>query len=254
MIATAGFKAQPSTKFAQGALSQKQVTQLAPSAPPQKRVTQLAPGTLLLLALTTLTLTACGVLPKREPATIYEPTRAAPVAHAEWPQANWSLLVAKPMANQLLDSDRITVRPSPGTVQVYKGASWSDATPELLQTALVRSFEDSQKILSVGRPGAGVRGEYQLVTELRAFESVYAQPGSPQAVIEVYAKLIHTADGEVVAARSFRETEAANGEQVGTVVDAFSRALDRVSSQIVGWTLDNGGRHEREPKRASTAN
>ena len=38
--------------------------------------------------------------------------------------------------SQQLDSDRITVRPAPGTIQVYKGASWSDAPPDLVQTAL----------------------------------------------------------------------------------------------------------------------
>ena len=188
--------------------------------------------------------TSCSILPKREPSTIYEPARSAPSAHADWPQATWSLLVAAPAAGQMLDSERITVRPTAGSVQVYKGANWSDSVPDLLQTALLRSFEDSQKILSVSRPGGGVRGEYQLLTELRAFESVYAQPGQAQAVIEVYAKLVHTADGQVVAARSFKDSEPSSSEEVGAVVDAFSRSLDRLSSQIVGWTLSNGNQHE----------
>ena len=193
--------------------------------------------------------TSCGILPKREPTVIYEPSRSVAAVNAEWPKATWSLLVAKPTAGQLLDSDQITVRPAPGSVQVYKGANWSDSVPDLLQTALVRSFEDSQKILAVSRPGGGVRGQYQLLTELRAFESVYAQPGQPQAVIEVYAKLIHTADGEVVAARSFRDSEPSGSEAIGAVVDAFSRSLDRLSSQIVGWTLSSGKQHESASAR-----
>lgn len=197
-----------------------------------------------LLAVATLLLaTSCSVLPKREPVTVYEPARSAPGAHADWPEASWSLLVARPAAGQLYESDRITVRPAPGSVQVYKGASWSDAVPDLLQGALLRSFEDSQKILSVSRPGGGVRGEYQLLTELRAFESVYAPSGPPQAVIEVYAKLIHTADGQVVAARRFQESEPAGSEDIGAVVDAFSRSLDRLTGQVVGWTLGSGNRH-----------
>ena len=194
----------------------------------------------------TLSLSACGILPKREPIQIYAPAHIDASSHADWPQANWSLLVAKPAASQLLDSERIGVRPAPGRVQVYQGASWSDSAPELLQTALVRGFQDSQKILAVSRPGAGIRGQYQLLTELRSFESVYAEAGKPQAVIEVYAQLVHTADGQAVAARSFRETEPASGEGVPAVVDAFSRALDRLSTQVVGWTLSNGVRHESD--------
>lgn len=199
--------------------------------------------TLLALA-ALLLLTSCGILPKREPTTIYEAAATPRTAHTDWPQANWSLLVAKPVAGQWLDSDRISVRPGPGAMQVYKGASWSDSVPDMVQTALLRHLEDSQKILSVSRPGTGVRGEYQLLTEIRAFESVYAQGGQPQAVIEIYAKLVHTADGHAVAARSFRESEPANSEDVGLVVDAFSRSLERVTGQIAEWALKSGNQNQ----------
>jgi cholesterol transport system auxiliary component len=187
-------------------------------------------------------LAACGVLPKREPTAIFEPARAAAAAHAEWPQAQWSLLVGKPAASALLDSDRIAVRPQAGVITVYKAAAWTDPAPDLVQNALLRRFEDSGKILSVARPGTGVRGEYHLQTELRAFESVYASPGRPEARVEVYAKLVKAASGEVVAARSFSSTEAASSEDLASVVDAFGLALGRTADQIVGWTLASGNR------------
>jgi len=193
-------------------------------------------------------LTSCSILPKREPTAIYEPARVTQTAQADWPSANWSLLVARPTASQLYETDRITVRPAPGALQVYKGASWSDLVPNLLQTALVRSFEDSQKIMTVARPGGAVRGEYQLMTEVRSFDSVYVQAGQPQAVVEVHVKLIHSMDGEVVAARTFKEAEPSRGEELGAVVDAFSRSLDRISIQVVGWTLSNGSRHAAASK------
>lgn len=196
-----------------------------------------------LLMLAVLILSACSILPEREPLKIYEPAHVAAPADPAWPMARWSLLVPRPSSTQLLASEAITVRPGPGAVQVYKSASWSDSVPDLVQTALVRGFEDSQKILSVARPGGGVRGEYQLVTDLRAFESVY-EGGSPQAVIELYAKLVHTEDGEVVAARSFRDSEPATSTEVDDVVAAFSRSLDRTTRQVVGWTLAGGNQHE----------
>jgi cholesterol transport system auxiliary component len=201
-------------------------------------------------ALALLALTACSILPEREPTKIYEPTQTAASDSSGWPQAQWSLLVARPTAGQLLDTDRIVVRPSAGSVTVYKGASWADSLPELVQTALLRRFEDSQKILSVSRPGGGVRGEFQLLTELRLFESVYLQPGQPQARVELYARLVHTADGQVVAARSFRDSEPAAAEDVGSVVDAFSRALGRVSSQVAGWALQSGNQHPSDQPRS----
>lgn len=210
------------------------------------KVTFTAPASslLALTALLLLGVTSCGLIPKREPMKMYETAVPRSAAPADWPSVNWSLLVAKPVAGQWLDSDRISVRPAPGAVQVYKGASWSESVPDMVQTALVRTLEDSGKILSVSRPGAGVRGEYQLLTEIRAFESVYGQAGQPQATVEIYAKLVHTADGHAIAARSFTETETASSEDVGVVVDAFSRAMERATRQIAGWTLASGNGNE----------
>ena len=192
------------------------------------------------LLLAVLMATSCNILPEREPVTIYQPVRTATIADPQWPSAKWSLLVSRPVAGTQIDSERINVQPAPGTVQVYKSAAWTDAAPDLLQMALLRAFEDSQKILSVSRSGGGVRGQYQLLTELRSFQTVYSQPGQPEAVIEIYARLVHTADGRVIAARSFRHTEPAAGEDVAVVVEAFSRALDRSTAEIVGWTLRSG--------------
>jgi cholesterol transport system auxiliary component len=195
---------------------------------------------------------ACGVIPKREPISVYEPpapSTPSATSPGEWPQANWSLLVPKPAASQLLDNDRIVVRPDGGEITVYKGAAWPETAPEMVQSAVLRRFEDSGRILSVARPGVGVRGDYQLQMDLRTFESNYTAPGRPEAQVEIYARLVHTADGEVAAARSFRETEAAAGEGVDAVVSAFGVALGRASSQVAAWTLQAGNEHEHHAKR-----
>ena len=197
----------------------------------------------LLTALLFAALTSCSILPEREPNTIYEPARPSAPAVSQGPRVNWSLVLPRPIANLMLDSESILVRPAAGSLQVYKGAQWSDAAPNVFQTALLRHFEDSGKILAVARPGGGVGGDYQLQTELRTFESIYAQPGQPSAVIEIYAKLVHNATGRVVAARSFAQREPAASESVAAVVDAFSTALNRINAEVAAWTLVSGNQH-----------
>lgn len=191
-----------------------------------------------------LSLAGCSFLPEREPISLYEPTVSGPTAHPEWPKASWSLLVSRPVAGQQLDSERITVRPAPGALQVYKNAAWSDTAPDLMQSALLKKFQDAENILSVSRSGAGVRGQFQLLSDLRSFESVYVQPGQPQAVVELYVRLVRTSDGQVVAARGFKEVEASAGESLDAVSAAFSRSLDRLTDQVVGWTLVSGNDFE----------
>jgi cholesterol transport system auxiliary component len=72
---------------------------------------------------------------------------------------------------------------------------------------------------------------------------VYLSPGRPEATLELQAKLVDSRDGAVVAARAFSEREPAATEEVGDVISAFSRALDRTSAQVAGWTLAAGQQH-----------
>jgi cholesterol transport system auxiliary component len=195
---------------------------------------------LLAAALLATSLGACSILGGAEPIRILDPgAKVAP--SADWPQARWSLLVLRPIASQALDTERIVVRPAPGALQVYKGAAWSDTAPDLVQTSLVRAFEDSGRILSVARPGGAVRGDYQLTSELRAFDSIY-DGAMPDAVIELHVRLVRVTDGKAVAARTFRVSEGAAGTDIDTVSAAFSRALAKLDGEVVAWTLAEGNR------------
>lgn len=183
---------------------------------------------------------ACSILGTAEPIRLVDPQPRLQ-ADASWPQSRFALLVLRPVANQSLDTDRIVVRPAPGALQVYKGAAWPDPAPDLVQATLMRAFEDSGRILSVARPGGAVRGDFQLSTELRAFESVY-DGATPHATIELHARLIRVTDGAVAAAKTFRIREPSRGTEVAEVGDAFGRGLGRLGGEVVGWTLAEGNR------------
>ncbi len=60
----------------------------------------------------------------------------------------------------------------------------------------------------------------------------------------MYVRLVRTSDGQVVAARGFREVEASSDDSLGSVVDAFSRSLSRLTDQVVGWALVSGNQFE----------
>jgi len=197
-----------------------------------------------LFAIVMALLASCSVLPKREPVKIYELRPATTAAPATWPAVDWSMLVARPLSSQALDNERIAVRPPSGEVQVYKGAAWTDNMNDLLQTALIRRLEDSGKILGVARTGGGGRGQYQLVLDIRDFSAIYAGEGqAPEAIIEIRAKLLFTGTGDVIAAKSFRQANTAASEDIGAVVDAFSRSSQSIIDDISGWALDSGQVH-----------
>lgn len=196
-----------------------------------------------LLCVALLALAGCSVLATgdKAPSTIYAPdVRVA--ADPAWPRVEWQLAIAKPTAARVVDSARINVRPSPGELQVYRGASWAQPATDMLEEALVQGFEDSGRIAGVARVATGIRADYRLVIDLRRFESDYAGNAVPAATIELNAKLLHASDQRVAASQTFLVAVPAASTEVGAVASAFEQALQQSAGTLIGWTLQNGQR------------
>ena len=195
----------------------------------------------LSFALSALLLAGCSILDSKQtdPVTIYSPQiRVAP--DDNWPTVAWSLVIAKPTAARVVDSPRISVRPAPGELQVYKGAAWAQPATDLLQDAVQRVLEDSGRIAAVSSSDAGILGDYRLVMDVRRFESDYASQSVPAATIEISAKLVQQRSQRVVASRTFLQAEPAGGTEVSQVAGAFEQSLTRITHDIVGWSLVQG--------------
>jgi cholesterol transport system auxiliary component len=197
-----------------------------------------------------LALSGCGdILPKQEPMEILT-SQVHVVPDPSWPQATWQLAVSRPVANDMLDSSRMAVVPTPGRIEVYKGVSWDDTVPEIVQTAAVQAFEDSGKIVAVGRQSNGLRTDLALHLDLRDYEAVYHEAGKPPEVaIVLNAKLVDFAGSRAIASKTFRQSVTASSTDVHAVAQAFDEALTAVTHDLVGWTLVAGEQaHINEPK------
>jgi cholesterol transport system auxiliary component len=169
-----------------------------------------------------------------------------------WPQVGWQLTVVQPTASDILDSRRMAVIPSPGRIEVYKGVSWEDTVPNIVQDTVVQAFEDSGKILAVGHQTSGLRTDYLLLLELRDDQAVYRTASAPpEVVLVVNAKLIDYTTSRAVASRTFRETVPASGTAVPAVAQAFDSALGAFVHELVGWTLVSGQQAKIETTKAS---
>lgn len=181
----------------------------------------------------------------RERATIYAPDPRVTLDAAA-PTVSWQLSLTTPLAARMIDSSRIAVRPAPGELQVYRGASWAKTPTDMLQDALLRALEDSERIPAVARQGSGIMADYKLVIDLRRFEADYAGSALPSAAIEFNAKLIHSHDQSIVASRTFSRIEPAASTDIGVVVQAFTRGLEAVTGELATWILVTGDAHHRQ--------
>ena len=197
--------------------------------------------TSLCVSLMALAMAGCSVLgsEQRDPVTIYAPDGRVP-ARAEWPAVTWTLVIAKPTAARVVDSPRMSVRPTPGELQVYRGVSWAQPATELVQDAVQRTLEDSGRIPAVASADAGILGDYKLVMDIRRFEADYAGAAVPSAVVEINAKLVSSRDQRVVASRTFLQQQPAGSVEVAQVAQAFDGALAAATGDLVGWLLAAG--------------
>ncbi len=197
--------------------------------------------TSLCVSLMALAMAGCSVLgsEQRDPVTIYAPDVRVP-ARAEWPAVTWTLVIAKPTAARVVDSPRMSVRPTPGELQVYRGVSWAQPATELVQDAVQRTLEDSGRIPAVASADAGILGDYKLVMDIRRFEADYAGAAVPSAVVEINAKLVSSRDQRVVASRTFLQQQPAGSVEVAQVAQAFDGALAAATGDLVGWLLAAG--------------
>ena len=192
-----------------------------------------------------LLLGACSLLGAagdRERSTIYSPDPRVQ-ADAAWPRVDWQLSVNPPTAARTVDTVRIVVRPVPGELQVYSGASWARAPSDMVEEVILRTLEDSGHVPGVARRGSGIAPDYRLLLDLRRFEADYAGRAVPSATIELHAKLLQAREQGVVAARTFTIAEPAHATDVGSVAEAYTRALEQVGRDVTAWALQAGDAH-----------
>ena len=161
------------------------------------------------------------------------------------PAAAWQLVVEEPTTPNAINTDRIAVRPSALVVQYFGGVKWTDRAPALVQTLLVESFENSGKIIGVGRRSVGMTGDYVLTSELREFEAVAGADGSTSVVVRLVLKLVRQSSGAIVASTTAAADVTAASDQVPDVVAAFDEALGKVLKRTVTWVLNEGAADRR---------
>ena len=193
-------------------------------------------------ALLALALCACASLTKQVPFTTYAPRYTAPSAATTGTPVRWQLAVDTPLASDALDTARMLVMPTPGAIETYKNARWSDTAPLLLRSLVVQAFQQSGRITGVGASTSGLHADYSLAIDLYDFETQY-QAGAPRAVIRLNARLSDLSVNRIVAARAFEAQAPVGGAQAGDAATAFEQALNELLPRMVGWTIEQGDAH-----------
>ena len=171
-----------------------------------------------------------------EPPTLYVLTPKSTFS-PDLPHVDWQLTVAVPSADAALNTARITLRHSPISLEYYGRANWVDTTPQMVQRLIVESFENSGRIVSIGRQSVSLRSDYSLLTDLREFQAEYVGTGPPRVRVRLNAKLVRMPQREIISHATFEHVEQSPSEDLRSVVSAFDIALGKTLKRVVEWTL-----------------
>lgn len=164
---------------------------------------------------------------------IYELT--APASPAAGRATSAQLLVPEPRALESLSTPRIAVKPTTLTLAYYPNVQLQDTAPKVLQRVLLDTFQNTGRVKAVGLPGQSLLIDFQVVTEIRAFQ--VETFGADQARVEVSAKILNDSNGQVVADRVFTSVVALSGDGADAAAEGLNAALQGLAQDVVNWTL-----------------
>lgn len=193
--------------------------------------------TLGLMAGAVMALAGCTALPGNQPLPRLFVLTPKSTFSADLPRANWQLTVSEPVAEAGLNTARIALRQSPVTLEYFARANWVDTAPVMVQTLIVESFENSGKIVAVGRQSVSLRADYSLIPELREFQAEYDGGTVPVARVRLNAKLVKMPQREIIATMTAENKVEAASAELESVVHAFDTALGKTLKRLVEWTL-----------------
>ena len=181
-----------------------------------------------------------GMVPGRgPPPDLYRLTPKSTFA-PDLPTVEWQLLLEPPLTNASIDTTRIGLQRSSTSVEFYARASWSDRAPQMIQTLMIESFENSGRIVAVGRDSIALRADYILKTDLREFQAKYMGGPNPRIHVAMIARLIKMPRRAIIGAKKFEAAIEARADTMEAIIAAFDQALGKVLKRLVEWTLITG--------------
>lgn len=181
-----------------------------------------------------LILSACSILPKPKPLSIYRIEVPNNIDVSTLSAIDSSLKISMPYSSNFTNSDRILVRTTTGEINAYQGVRWADSAPTMLRNYLIDYFRDSTKIGTVVNDSFSISSQFALEIDLRRFESNYQDDGL-FVLLELDALLINNTKHQSISTKNFKVKKPSPNVDTSSVVKQFDLAADDLAKEILIW-------------------
>ena len=204
---------------------------------------RLRPAPALLAAALALGIGGCiSVLPKQAPSQFYrfaaERGTGAPSATAAQAADRVALILSPVSLSRASAGDQMLAITGDQAAFIA-GARWVSPAATLWEESVRSAFSGrSTRTRLLTRTEVGT-GQAFLRLSVPVFEARYAQPeAAPVVTVRLNALLLHRA-GPFAAERDFTAEVPAAENRVGAIVAAYDQAVEKVVTDLVGWTDAN---------------
>jgi cholesterol transport system auxiliary component len=193
---------------------------------------------LMLLLSGTLLLSGCSALELvgSEPPRLFGLTPKSTFAE-ELPTVAARIDIEVPTATAGLNTARIALKPTPTRLEYYARARWIDVVPVMVQTLLLESFDNSEKIDVLGRGAYGLRADFALLTNIREFQAEYGGDGPPTVEVRLQVRMVRLPRRNTVGSTSAVGRVTAASTSLQDIVTAFDEAFGKATKRLVDWTI-----------------
>ena len=156
------------------------------------------------------------------------------------PSVAWTLMVNEPQATLSLNSAKVAYIGEKKQIEYLATAEWASRAPEMIMELLVESFQNSNKILTVGDRRARIRSDFELDTRLVEFYFEQTDKDAGEVRVKLETTLIKRPQRSPLATLSFESTSPVSPRSLDNIVAAFDESLRDVMEQTVEWALQTG--------------
>ena len=156
------------------------------------------------------------------------------------PSVGWVLRVQEPQTTLSLDTARVVYIAPGGDIQYLSTAEWASRGPEMVMELLVESFQNSNRILTVGDRRSRIRPDFELESRLTHFQvdANGADAGLVRVGLDV--SLMQRPRRNSVGSFRFESETLIDPISLANIRAGFNESLEEVMSLVVEWTLQTG--------------
>lgn len=174
------------------------------------------------------------------PLAVYELRPPADIPAAPGRPLPLDIVIELPTTSGTLETDRIMIRPDALQAQYLPEVRWSDETPVMVQTLMLRAVEATGGVRYVGRRPLGASGDFAVVSELIDFQAELDPEGDGATIrLRLIARMVREEDASIVASRTFSAEARTLSSDTDPVIRAFDAANAILIKDFAAWVLSS---------------